>query len=107
MSQLYSSTNDPLFWIHHGGIDNFWWRWQGRNETRLKDVTRTIVQFLQVGEEAPANVTNGFTSLDSDLFMVGDFAPVVKFRQLVDTLDVDGEGLLCYTYDSDSYDTVP
>jgi len=36
---VYVSTNDPLFFLHHGMIDRIWWLWQnyleGEVETRV------------------------------------------------------------------------
>jgi tyrosinase len=104
MGDLYASTNDPVFWLHHGGIDNFWWRWQGRNRTRLRDIRRSVIDFHQEGEPIPENKTAGITTLDSQLFMVGEFAPAVPIKAIMDTLNEDGQGILCYKYDSDSYD---
>jgi hypothetical protein len=36
MSFMYS-TNDPIFWLHHGFIDYIWWEWQQRNPSRAND----------------------------------------------------------------------
>jgi tyrosinase len=99
MSDVFTSTNDPLFWIHHGGIDQFWARWQGRNHTRLHDVHRTVIETHRDGKLLPEGVVNSYTSLDTPIHMVGWFAPVVTIRQIMDTLNEDGKGFLCYKYD--------
>jgi len=104
MSNLFTSTNDPLFWIHHGGVDNFWWRWQGRNQTRLKDVHRSVIDFHNEGEPVPEGRVFWVTKLTTPLFMVSGFAPVIPIRSVMDTLNENGDGFLCYKYDSDSYD---
>ena len=104
MANLFTSTNDPLFWIHHGGIDNFWWRWQGRNKTRLKDVHRSVIDFHKEGEPVPPGRVFWVTKLETPLRMVGKFAPVIPIKAVMDTLNEDGQGFLCYNYDSDSYD---
>jgi Common central domain of tyrosinase len=104
MANLFTSTNDPLFFIHHGGIDNFWWRWQGRNATRLKDVRRSVIEFHQEGERVPFGGAFWVTKLDTPMNMVGEFAPVIPIKAVMDTLNEDGQGFLCYKYDSDSYE---
>jgi tyrosinase len=105
MGNLYTSTNDPLFWIHHGGIDNFWWRWQGRNQTRLNDARRSVISFHQDGEPLPKSAKGRdiHTSLETEMTMVGRFAPVIPIKAVMDTINADGQGILCYVYDSDSY----
>ena len=101
MADVYTSTNDPLFWLHHGGIDQFWARWQGRNLTRLHDIYRTVIEAHRPGKPLPEGVTeNTYTSLDTPLHMVGSFAPVIKIRQIMDILNENGEGFLCYKYDA-------
>jgi tyrosinase len=101
MSDVYTSTNDPLFWLHHGGIDQFWARWQGRNETRLRDVHRSVIETQRPGKPLPEGVMeNTYTSLDTPIHMVGSFAPVIKVRQVMDILNENGEGFLCYKYDA-------
>ncbi|ORY68344.1 uncharacterized protein BCR38DRAFT_130468 [Pseudomassariella vexata] len=30
---VYNTPNDPLFWLHHGGIDRSWWIWQNQKPT--------------------------------------------------------------------------
>ena|ERR1700742_1175085 len=104
MADLFTSTNDPLFWVHHGGIDNFWWRWQGRNQTRLKDIRRSVIEFHREGEDVPPGATFWVTRLNTLLAMVGEFAPHVPIKSVMDTLNEDGQGFLCYNYDSNSYD---
>jgi hypothetical protein len=36
MSFMYS-TNDPIFWIHHGMIDRMYWEWQQRHPSAAND----------------------------------------------------------------------
>lgn len=28
---MYNTPNDPIFWLHHGGIDRSWWLWQNED----------------------------------------------------------------------------
>ena len=30
-----TSSNDPIFFLHHSMIDNIWWRWQEINPDRI------------------------------------------------------------------------
>ncbi|KAJ3084140.1 hypothetical protein HK102_000753 [Quaeritorhiza haematococci] len=30
------SPNDPIFWLHHGNIDRYWWIWQMRNPANAR-----------------------------------------------------------------------
>jgi len=99
MANLYTSTFDPLFWVHHGGIDHFWTQWQGRNKTRLADVRRTIIEFSKIGRPVPSDRQDGITTLDSQIFHTEGFAPIIKISQVMDTLNEDGKGILCYKYD--------
>ncbi|KXN67707.1 Di-copper centre-containing protein [Conidiobolus coronatus NRRL 28638] len=36
MAQLYS-PNDPLFYLHHAFIDNMWFQWQSKKESRFDE----------------------------------------------------------------------
>lgn len=35
MSNVYSSPGDPLFWLHHGGLDMMWNEWQRKGTKSL------------------------------------------------------------------------
>lgn len=28
---MYNTPNDPMFWLHHGGIDRSFWMWQNQD----------------------------------------------------------------------------
>uniref|UniRef100_A0A8H7Y1Y0 Tyrosinase copper-binding domain-containing protein n=1 Tax=Psilocybe cubensis TaxID=181762 RepID=A0A8H7Y1Y0_PSICU len=28
MASFYTSSNDPVFFLHHAGLDRLWWKWQ-------------------------------------------------------------------------------
>lgn len=28
---VYNTPNDPMFWLHHAGIDRSWWLWQNED----------------------------------------------------------------------------
>jgi hypothetical protein len=104
MANLFSSTNDPLFFIHHGGIDHFWYQWQERNKTRFNDVRRSVIDFHRLNEPVPSDRIEGITTLDTPVFQTGEFAPLIHVSQVMDTINQDGNGFLCYVYDSEYVD---
>ncbi|PBK82487.1 Di-copper centre-containing protein, partial [Armillaria gallica] len=70
MSNVVTSPNDPLFWLHHGYVDYIWWKWQGDNETRINDLN-------EIGYETQKEPDTGYV--------------------VADVSDTKG-GFLCYTY---------
>ncbi|KAM0228848.1 hypothetical protein ACHAP5_011828 [Fusarium lateritium] len=91
---LYSSPNDPLFWLHHAQLDYMWWLWQKADESRLVDMggARTLDGYGPSGDKVEQ------TTLDTPLwmgFMNGD----VSVKAVMDTVNGDGEGVLCYKYE--------
>jgi len=42
---FYSSTVDPIFFLHHGMIDRMWWIWQALHLNQAKTVAGTITLF--------------------------------------------------------------
>jgi Common central domain of tyrosinase len=101
MSNLFSSSNDPLFYLHHGGIDHFWFQWQGRNKTKFQDIRRSVIDFHRLTEPVPADKgPEAITTLDAPVFQTGEFAPLIQISQVMDTINEDGNGFLCYVYDS-------
>ncbi|KAI8615680.1 hypothetical protein BC830DRAFT_1185877 [Chytriomyces sp. MP71] len=79
------SPNDPIFWLHHGLVDKYWWRWQQRCEAFKYDYDGRLAR----GDD-PVSVT-GTDKGTKDLFV--DSWPF-RVEQLLDT---QGE-TLCYTY---------
>jgi tyrosinase len=82
------STNDPLFWMHHAGMDRLWALWQEQEPSRLNSVS---------GSNGLIEVIRPFT-LDTMVWM-GFAAPDRPVRQLLDTQNRDGKGFLCYKYE--------
>jgi tyrosinase len=100
MGDLYSSTNDPLFWVHHSGIDRLWYTWQKKSDAKFKDVVASTEPYGKIGKNPKQDrKPGGITSLNSDIYM-GIQAPTVRIRTLIDPLNRDGNGFLCYRYDS-------
>ena len=94
MGDLYTSTNDPLFFLHHAGLDRLWAMWQEVDtKTRLYDVSDA---------EGPTGPPFGPPrkplNLDTPMWM-GFVAPDRPVRDVMDTMNRNGKGFLCYKYD--------
>ncbi|KAK8093029.1 hypothetical protein PG999_014616 [Apiospora kogelbergensis] len=79
-----TSPNEPLFFLHHGMIDQLWWQWQEKNSTRLTEYNGAA---SHVGEDEDREVT-----LD-DMLVMNGIDKDVTVRDVMDT-----RGSLCYTY---------
>ncbi|EEU41258.1 uncharacterized protein NECHADRAFT_83487 [Fusarium vanettenii 77-13-4] len=94
LMDLYSSPNDPIFWVHHAQLDYLWSLWQKADKSRLADVggARTLDGFGPSGDKVE------LTTLDTPLWMgfMNDDVPV---KAVMDTINRDGEGVLCYEYE--------
>ncbi|KAJ3093679.1 hypothetical protein HDU97_009261 [Phlyctochytrium planicorne] len=85
------STNDPIFFLHHGMVDKTWWRWQ----TLCPSFRKSYNGFYNMnngnspdpaaGPNNPQGVADVSNQLDSWPFKVSD------------VLDTQS-GVLCYTY---------
>lgn len=87
MSDINSSPNDPLFFLHHGFVDRNWRNWQ------LADPgNRTYA----IGGYTTQNCGNSCqpTTLSYQLASLG-FDAAVTIQQVMDTLNP----YLCYKYD--------
>ncbi|KAH8886964.1 Di-copper centre-containing protein [Thozetella sp. PMI_491] len=94
MSSTYSSPGDPLFWLHHGGLDFTWWKWQQNDlSVRLTDIGGPDTQFAfpynYFGDIPYQNVT-----LDTPLNL-GGIGGTIKIGAVMNT---EG-GNLCYRYE--------
>jgi tyrosinase len=83
MMDPFNSPNDPLFFLHHANLDQLWALWQEQDPKRLSDYGAVS------GEE--------FTS-NTELSM-GLFAPVKLVKDVMDTLNRNGNGTLCFKYE--------
>lgn len=83
MMDVFSSPNDPLFWLHHCQMDRIWALWQSLDPRRQNDM---------------AGTSSRPTTLDTMLWM-GFNAPDVPIRAVMDTVNQGGDGILCYKYD--------
>jgi len=88
MLNVWSSSNDPLFYMHHANLDRIWWLWQRSSESNLYDI----------GGPIWSNGT-GTVNLDTAIEMGRYTAPAVPARALMDIRNRDGRGILCYRYE--------
>ncbi|KAK0462538.1 Di-copper centre-containing protein [Desarmillaria tabescens] len=88
MINILTAPNDPLFWMHHGYLDYVWWKWQGRNMTRIHDL-------VGAGNETGKAPPTGFvaTSEATKLYAYD----LIANATVGDVVDTQG-GFLCYTY---------
>jgi tyrosinase len=91
MIDLWSSINDPLFFMHHTQIDHVWWMWQALNPQE---------NLWAIGGPVYPNGT-GQVTLDYPVQMSPFTAPDITIRAVMDTLNRDGTGVLCYVYEPD------
>ena len=83
MSDEFNSINDPLFFLHHANLDYLWALWEEHDLKRLSDFS------------APAGEMYGpVTGLE-----MGVYAPGRVTRDVMDTLNRDGMGILCFKYE--------
>ncbi|KAF2868002.1 hypothetical protein BDV95DRAFT_630919 [Massariosphaeria phaeospora] len=86
---LFTSPGDPLFYLHHGGIDRAWWIWQSRNK-------RT--SYGAKGIAGTGTFLNQMPSPNTTLDTMIDFGyaagPPRKMRELMSTTG----GPFCYIY---------
>ncbi|KAF2400676.1 Di-copper centre-containing protein [Trichodelitschia bisporula] len=86
MLNLWSSINDPIFYLHHANLDRIWWSWQLLGSGRL----------TEIGGPRYGN-GSGTVTLDTQLWM-GYNAQDRPIRQVMDPLNLNGQGILCYVY---------
>jgi tyrosinase len=87
-----TSTNDPLFFMHHSGLDHLWATWQEQDrKNRLWDVDGKVSSFF--GAIQQKNLT-----LDTPIWM-GLAAPDRPVRDVMDIANENGKGFLCYKYE--------
>jgi tyrosinase len=88
MANVWSSINDPLFFMHHAMIDYVWWTWQNIAPENV----------YAIGGPIYPNGT-GITTLDYTVSMAPYVAPDVPVRKVMDSVNKNGEGILCFVYE--------
>jgi tyrosinase len=97
MQDAFTSTNDPLFFLHHAGIDHLWATWQELDvKNRLNDIFEPVFNSsrpLFPGFKPPPPLS------PETPVVVGFAAPNRPVKDFLDTMNRDGQGFLCYKYD--------
>jgi tyrosinase len=93
MSDLFNSVNDPLFWVHHSGIDRVWSLWQEKDPKRVMDAGTPTGWFDMTPLKLESWVWVGFAGQDR------------KVVEVMDPLNRDGRGVLCYKYEGEGFDS--
>jgi tyrosinase len=91
MMNVWSSINDPIFYMHHANLDRIWWMWQKRAEENLYSFGGPVYPFGR----GPGTVTLNCT-MEMGAFM----APSLPVLTVMDTVNADGRGFLCYEYET-------
>jgi tyrosinase len=96
MADTMVSPADPLFYLHHANIDRVWWMWQNKKPENVMAIGWKIF-FKKSGYEVDM-------TLDSVLDMYPFLAPNVPARKVMDPLNRDGQGVMCYVYEKGAFD---
>jgi tyrosinase len=94
MGNFWTSTNDPLFFMHHAQLDRIWALWQSLKPHHVFDM----------GGPTYPNGT-GHTDLNYPVFMIDELGPQVPIYKLMDTKNKNGQGILCYEYQENGQPT--
>jgi tyrosinase len=86
---LFTSPGDPLFYLHHGGIDRTWWIWQ-----QLDRKTRTGASGIAGTGTFLNTPPSADTTLDTVIDLGFAAGPPVTMADLMSTTD----GPMCYIY---------
>lgn len=86
MANTWSSTGDPIFWVHHCAIDRLWDIWQRKDwESRRSDIggpdTQWAYPYNYFGEKPYTNVTLDFA------MNFGDIGGMVNIGEVMDVQD--------------------
>lgn len=85
-SDLYSSPNDPNFFLHHSMVDRVYWIWQALHPKQANDIAGTIT----IGNMPPSR-----DALKSDPLNMGVNAREITIGDALNTLSGSP---LCYIY---------
>ncbi|KAK7906577.1 hypothetical protein PG985_016314 [Apiospora marii] len=85
-TDVFSSPNDPAFFLHHAMVDRVWWMWQALHPTLATTIDSTIT----MNNDPPSR-----NATIDDLLETKGLAPAVALKDVFSTL---GGGPLCYIY---------
>ncbi|EWZ79971.1 tyrosinase [Fusarium oxysporum f. sp. lycopersici MN25] len=85
-SDLFSSPNDPIFFLHHSMVDRIYWIWQALHPKQAKDIAGTITIL---------NTPPSRDAVKSDPLNMGVNARQITIGHALDTL---GGSPFCYIY---------
>ncbi|KAM0190625.1 hypothetical protein ACHAPA_009838 [Fusarium lateritium] len=85
-SDLFSSPNDPVFFLHHSMVDRIYWIWQALHPKQAKDIAGTITIL---------NTPPSRDAVKSDPLNMGVNAQQITIGDAIDTLSGSP---FCYIY---------
>ncbi|KAK4154903.1 hypothetical protein C8A00DRAFT_42372 [Chaetomidium leptoderma] len=85
-SDVFTSLNDPAFYLHHAMVDRLYWIWQVLHPAVANTVNGTIT-FRNNPPSRPGRV--------DDLLEMGELGPAIPIKDVLNTL---GGTPLCYIY---------
>jgi tyrosinase len=85
MMDPFNSVNDPLFFMHHGALDQLWALWQEQDPKRIYDFSASKLEKEPLRPDTPLNM--------------GVFGPEKLAKEVSDTQNRDGTGILCFRYE--------
>ncbi|KAH7199412.1 hypothetical protein ACKRZS_001972 [Fusarium odoratissimum] len=85
-SDLYSSSNEPVFFLHHAMVDRVYWIWQALHPKQARDIAGTIT----IGNRPPSR-----DALKSDPLNMGVNAAEITIDDALDTMSGSP---FCYIY---------
>jgi tyrosinase len=85
-SDLFSSPNDPLFFLHHSMVDRMYWIWQSLHPAQAYNISGTITIL---------NTPPSRDAVKTDILNMGVNAPDLAIGSALNTL---GGSPFCYFY---------
>ncbi|KAK8004253.1 hypothetical protein PG989_003972 [Apiospora arundinis] len=85
-ADLFSSINDPVFFLHHAMLDRVYWMWQALHSCQSRAISGTRT----MGNSPPSD-----DALVTDELLMGPLGASKTISQVMNTLDGDN---LCYIY---------
>ncbi|KAH9428180.1 hypothetical protein MCOR02_011668 [Pyricularia oryzae] len=87
---VFTSPNDPAFFVHHGQMDRVWFLWQEQDRAaRLHDLGKGLYAHQTWWNEPPSNLTSPDEIID-----LGYSGGKIAIKDLADTTS----GPFCYIY---------